>query len=120
MNENGQRVNKEDYPAYRKDTKSAESFREAFKNAKEAGKDSFSFEGRTYNTEEKTEMAKGGMVKAISVIPHSDVFFVRAALEKRTGIRFQLHEVEAAMKAEGWSEGRILKSDHRYKGNKNV
>jgi len=53
-------------------------------------------------------------------IPHSDVFFVRAALEKRTGIRFQLHEVEAAMKAEGWSEGRILKSDHRYKGNKNV
>lgn len=59
-----ERVNKEDYPAYRKDTKSAESFREAFKNAKEAGKDSFSFEGRTYNTEEKTEMAKGGMVKA--------------------------------------------------------
>lgn len=59
-----ERVNKEDYPAYRKDTKSAESFREAFKSAKEAGKDSFSFEGRTYNTEEKTEMAKGGMVKA--------------------------------------------------------
>lgn len=59
-----ERVNKEDYPTYRKDTKSAESFREAFKNAKEAGKDSFSFEGRTYNTEEKTEMAKGGMVKA--------------------------------------------------------
>ena len=58
-----ERVNKEDYPAYRKDTKSAESFREAFKNAKEAGKDSFSFEGRTYNTEEKTEMAKGGMAK---------------------------------------------------------
>ena len=53
-------------------------------------------------------------------IPHSDVFFVRAALEKHTGIRFQLHEVEAAMKAEGWSEGRILKSDHRYKGNKNA
>jgi len=53
-------------------------------------------------------------------IPHSDVFFVRAALEKRTGIRFPLQQVEAAMKAEGWSEGRILKSDHRYKGNKNV
>ena len=53
-------------------------------------------------------------------IPHSDVFFVRAALEKRTGIRFALQQVETAMKAEGWSEGRILKSDHRYKGNKNV
>jgi len=53
-------------------------------------------------------------------IPHSDVFFVRAALEKRTGIRFPLQQVETAMKAEGWSEGRIRKSDHRYKGNKNV
>ena len=53
-------------------------------------------------------------------IPHSDVFFVRAALEKHTGIRFPLQQVETAMKAEGWSEGRILKSDHRYKGNKNV
>ena len=53
-------------------------------------------------------------------IPHSDVFYVRAALEKRTGIRFALQQVETAMKAEGWSEGRILKSDHRYKGNKNV
>ena len=53
-------------------------------------------------------------------IPHSDVFYVRAALEERTGIRFPLQQVETAMKAEGWSEGRILKSDHRYKGNKNV
>lgn len=53
-------------------------------------------------------------------IPHSDVFYVRAALEKRTGTRFPLQQVETAMKAEGWSEGRILKSDHRYKGNKNV
>jgi hypothetical protein len=53
-------------------------------------------------------------------IPHSDVFYVRAAIEKHTGIRFPLQQVEIAMKAEGWSEGRILKSDHRYKGNKNV
>ena len=53
-------------------------------------------------------------------IPHSDVFFVRAALEKHTGIRFPLQQVETAMKAEGWSEGRVLKSDHRYKGNKHV
>lgn len=58
-----ERVNKEDYPAYRKDTKSAESFREEFKKAKEEGKESFSFEGRKYSTEEKTEMAKGGMAK---------------------------------------------------------
>lgn len=59
-----ERVNKEDYPTYRKNTKSAESFREEFKKAKEEGKESFSFEGRKYSTEEKTEMAKGGMVKA--------------------------------------------------------
>jgi hypothetical protein len=58
-----ERVNKEDYPTYRKDTKSAESFREEFKKAKEEGKESFSFEGRKYSTEEKTEMAKGGMAK---------------------------------------------------------
>ena len=48
-------------------------------------------------------------------IPHSDVFYVRAALEKRTGTRFPLQQVEMAMKAEGWSEGRILKTDHRFK-----
>lgn len=48
-------------------------------------------------------------------IPHSDVFFVRAALEKHTGIRFPLQQVETAMKAEGWSEGRILKTDYRFK-----
>jgi hypothetical protein len=48
-------------------------------------------------------------------IPHSDVFFVRAALEKRTGTRFPLMDVEAAMKAEGWHEGRILVNDHRNK-----
>lgn len=71
-----ERVNKEDYPAYRKDTKSAESFREAFKNAKEAGKDSFSFEGRTYNTEEKTEMAKGGMAKKKRAVSKPKAFSV--------------------------------------------
>lgn len=58
-----ERVNKEDYPTYRKDTKSAESFREAFKDAKDEGKDSFSWEGRKYSTEEASGMAKGGMVK---------------------------------------------------------
>lgn len=58
---NDERVNKKDYPTYKKDTKSAEVFRKEFKDAKESGKDSFEFEGRKYNTEDK-EMNKGGMV----------------------------------------------------------
>lgn len=37
-------------------------------------------------------------------IPHSDVFYVRAALENRTGIRYPLQQIESAMKAEGWSK----------------
>ena len=37
-------------------------------------------------------------------IPHSDVFYVRAAVEARTGERFTLKHVEDAMKAEGWRE----------------
>ena len=44
-------------------------------------------------------------------IPHSDVYFVRAALEKRTGYLFPLDKVEAAMKAEGW---RDRKGTKRY------
>jgi len=46
-------------------------------------------------------------------IPHSDVYFVRAALEKRTGFYFPLDRVETAMKAEGW---RDRKSRNRYEG----
>jgi hypothetical protein len=43
--------------------------------------------------------------KAESVhIPHSDVYFVRAALEKHTGFYFPLDRVEASMKAEGWRD----------------
>lgn len=68
-----ERVNKEDYPTYKKDTKSAEVFRESFRDAKDAGKDTFKYEGRTYSTEEK--LAKGGMVmnKGIgaSMKPHN-------------------------------------------------
>lgn len=37
-------------------------------------------------------------------IPHSDVYFVRASLEKRTGYYFPLDAVENAMKAEGWKD----------------
>jgi len=39
-------------------------------------------------------------------IPHSSVFYVRAALEAKTGKRFTLERVETAMKAEG-----MLKDD---------
>lgn len=34
-------------------------------------------------------------------IPHSSVFYVRAAIEARTGKRYTLKHVENAMKAEG-------------------
>jgi len=35
-------------------------------------------------------------------IPHSSVFYVRAAIEADTGVRYTLKHVETAMKAEGW------------------
>lgn len=35
---------------------------------------------------------------------HSDVYYVRAALEKNTGFVIPLPQVEKAMKAEGWSK----------------
>ena len=35
-------------------------------------------------------------------IPHSSVFYVRAAIEADTGVRYSLKHVETAMKAEGW------------------
>lgn len=35
-------------------------------------------------------------------IPHSDVFYVRKAIEARTGEKYTLKHVEEAMKAEGW------------------
>ena len=37
-------------------------------------------------------------------IPHSDVFYVRAAVENGTGIRYPLQQIETAMKAEGWNK----------------
>jgi hypothetical protein len=61
------RVNPKDYPTYQKKTESASEFRKAYTKAKEGKKDSFTFEGRKYNTEDamkdKKEMKKGGMVK---------------------------------------------------------
>mgnify|MGYP003140276497 FL=1 len=37
-------------------------------------------------------------------IPHSDVFYVRSAIEARTGERYTLKRIEDAMIAEGWLE----------------
>jgi hypothetical protein len=37
-------------------------------------------------------------------IPHSDVYYVRAALEKHTGYYFPLDVVEDAMHEEGWRD----------------
>jgi hypothetical protein len=37
-------------------------------------------------------------------IPHSDVFYVRSAIEGRSGIRYPLQQIESAMKAEGWKK----------------
>jgi hypothetical protein len=48
-------------------------------------------------------------------IPHSDVYYVRAALEKRTGYYFPLDVVEKAMRDEGWRDRR---SRNRYEGAK--
>ena len=47
-------------------------------------------------------------------VPHSDVFFVKYALENRTGKKFKLKDVEAAMRLEGWNESRVLKPE-RYR-----
>ena len=37
-------------------------------------------------------------------IPHSDVFYVRQAVEAHYGRPFTLKHVDAAMKAEGWKD----------------
>jgi hypothetical protein len=49
------RVNPSDYPIYQKDTKSGKAFRKAFKEAVKAGKKTFKFEGRVYNTKKKAK-----------------------------------------------------------------
>tara|TARA_R110000868_G_scaffold46041_2_gene152352 strand:- start:267 stop:845 length:579 start_codon:yes stop_codon:yes gene_type:complete len=46
-------VNPKDFPTYKKDTKSAMSFRAATTEAKKAGKKTFTWEGRKYSTKEK-------------------------------------------------------------------
>lgn len=46
-------------------------------------------------------------------MPHSDVYFVRVALEKRTGYWFPLDVVEEAMKLEGWRDRKQKKKKRR-------
>jgi hypothetical protein len=48
---------------------------------------------------------------------HSDVYYVRAAMETQPGDVFPLDKVEEAMRAEGWKEHRHLpkKKQHGYK-----
>jgi hypothetical protein len=45
-------------------------------------------------------------------IPHSDVFYVRAAVEAHYGRKFTLKHVEESMKAEGWTEGSYAKKEY--------
>ena len=37
-------------------------------------------------------------------IPHSDVFYVKTAVEAHYGCKFTLEHVEWAMRAEGWTD----------------
>ncbi len=43
-------------------------------------------------------------------IPHSDVFFVREALEYRFNCELSLEQVEEYMKEAGWTDGNTRKS----------
>ena len=52
INGNG-RINPKDYPTYRKGTKSAIAFQEAFRKAVKNKRKTFTFEGRVYSTDKK-------------------------------------------------------------------
>jgi len=52
------RVNPADFPTYKKGTKSATSFRNAFKNAADKGDKTFKWEDRTYNTKKSADLAR--------------------------------------------------------------
>lgn len=45
-----------------------------------------------------------GRTDRIKNLYHSDVYYCRAAIEKRSGFLFSLPEVEDAMKLEGWRD----------------
>ncbi len=48
-------------------------------------------------------LRKYGDLRAVH-IPHSSVHYIRALIERDTGVRYSLSHVENAMKAEGWTE----------------
>ena len=50
-------------------------------------------------------------------LPHSDVFYVRKAVEAHYGRPFTLEHVECAMKLEGWIEGERDIRPHPKKSN---
>lgn len=45
-----------------------------------------------------------GRTDRIKNLYHSDVYYCRAAIEKRSGFLFSLPEVEDAMRLEGWRD----------------
>lgn len=49
-------------------------------------------------------------------IPHSDVFFVREALEARYKQEFTLEQVEEYMLSAGWTDGNTRKNQEQDEG----
>jgi len=49
-------------------------------------------------------------------IPHSDVFFVREALEERFDCELTLDQVEEYMREAGWSDVRTRESEEQNEG----
>lgn len=50
-------------------------------------------------------------------IPKSDVFYIRAAIEADTGVRYTLDHVERAMYLEGWLDRKdVLDPDRKRHG----
>jgi hypothetical protein len=49
----GQRVQPKDFPKYKGNSQSAKAFRDMYRQAKQAGYKSFTFEGRRYKVEDK-------------------------------------------------------------------
>ena len=47
-------------------------------------------------------------------IPHSAVYYIRALIEKDTGVRYSLKHVEKAMKAEGWKDQMYKALEDKY------
>ena len=72
--------------------------RQELKETGELYRPPYSLLGQTYQS-----LARG---KTSIEIPHSDVYYVRAAIEKHLGVVLPLGRVEEAMKAEGWREGK--------------